>query len=106
MVNGAGQHPSPIKTTKKLSLSDYKAARMKKSDTFGMNKTSSGTSPIVTPFLSAVEEAKALGSLEGSAVIDSLMVEKAADRLGPVVSLTSDLASNHDRPPEKSNGTL
>jgi hypothetical protein len=106
MVNGAGQHPSPIKTTKKLSLSDYKAARMKKSDTFGTNKTSSGTSPIVTPFLSAVEEAKALGSLEGSAIIDSPMVEKAADRLGPVVSLTSDLASNHDRPPEKSNGTL
>jgi uncharacterized protein len=102
MVNGASQHPSPVKTTKKLSLSDYKAARMKKSDTFGTNKASSGTSPTVTPSLSTVEEAKALGTLQGSAIIDSPVVEKSADSLG----LAADTAVKHDMPSGKSNGTL
>jgi hypothetical protein len=110
IVNGLGQHPSPVKTTKKLSLSDYKAARMKKSDTSGANKASSGTSPTVTPAvlkpsLSTVE-AKALGGLEGSAIIDSLMIEKSTDPLSSVVGLASDPALKHDMPSEKSNGTL
>jgi hypothetical protein len=38
-VNGIGPHPTPVKATKKLSLSDYKAARMKKT----------GTSNTITP---------------------------------------------------------
>lgn len=106
VVNGAGQHPSPLKTTKKLSLSDYKAARMKKSDTFGTNKASSGTSPTVTPSLSTVEEAKTLGALEGSAIIDSPMIEKSTHPLGPTAGLTSDPTFKHDMPSGKSNGTL
>jgi hypothetical protein len=110
-VNGLGQHPSPVKTTKKLSLSDYKAARMKKSDTSGVNRASSGTSPTVTPAilkpsLSTVEEAKALGGLEGSAIVDSPMVEKSADPLSSVVGLASDPAVKHDMPSENSNGML
>ncbi|KHJ34944.1 putative phd-finger domain-containing protein [Erysiphe necator] len=32
IINNITQNPSPIRTTKKLSLSDYKAARMKKTD--------------------------------------------------------------------------
>lgn len=106
MVNGTGQHPSPVKMTKKLSLSDYKAARMKKSDNYGTNKTSSGTSPTVTPSLSTVEEAKATGTLEGSAIINSPMVEKSADTLSSMAGLTSDPALKHDMPSGKSNGTL
>jgi hypothetical protein len=75
---------------------------MKKSDTFGTNKASSGTSPTVTPSLSTVEEAKALGTLQGSAIIDSPVVEKSADLL----SLAADTAVKHDMPSGKSNGTL
>jgi uncharacterized protein len=111
IVNGVGQHPSPVKTTKKLSLSDYKAARMKKSDTFGANKASSGSSPTVAPAVlkpsfSTVEEAKAQGILEGSAIIDSPMVEKSADPLGSGAGATSDPAFTHNMSLEKSNGTL
>jgi len=110
-VNGVGQHPSPVKTTKKLSLSDYKAARMKKSDTFSANKVSSGSSPTVTaavlkPSLSTVEEAKTQGILEGSVIIDSPMIENLADPLGSGAGATSDPALTHNMSSEKSNGTL
>jgi hypothetical protein len=79
-TNGVTQHASPIKTTKKLSLSDYKAARLKRTDTSGGTKTAAGSSPTVAsavlrPFLSTVEDSKA-GILEGPAVVDSPMVEK------------------------------
>lgn len=111
IVNGVGQHPSPVKTTKKLSLSDYKAARMKKSDTFGASKASSESSPPVTtaglkPSLSIVEDAKTQGILEGSAIMDSPMVEKSADPLGSVADATSDPALTHNMSLAKSNGKL
>jgi hypothetical protein len=111
IVNGVGQHPSPAKTTKKLSLSDYRAARMKKSDTFVANKTSSGTSPTVTPAilkptLSTMNEAKARKILEGSAIIDSPVLERSADALGSVAVPTSDSALKHNVSSERSNCTL
>jgi hypothetical protein len=84
-VSGNGIVPSPIKTTKKLSLSDYKA-RLKKADTAGSAKPSSDSNPIGTPAvlkpsLPTIEEAKAQGGSEGAAIIDSPMIEKAASPL-------------------------
>ncbi|KAE8440499.1 hypothetical protein EG329_007416 [Mollisiaceae sp. DMI_Dod_QoI] len=95
-INGLAQHASPVKTTKKLSLSDYKAARMKKSDTTNASKPSSGGSPIATPAvlkpsLSTVEEVKAEGALEGSAIIDSPTVEKTTDPPSAVAGPTSEV---------------
>ena len=107
-VNGI--HPSPVKTTKKLSLSDYKAARMKKTDT--SNKLTSESSPTVAssvlkPLLSAVEEIKSLGILEGSAIVDSPVVEKTLD---PMVSASvvpiMDPTSKNNLPSDTPNGTL
>jgi hypothetical protein len=110
IVNGLGQHPSPVKTTKKLSLSDYKA-RMKKSDTLGANKASTGTSPTVTPAVlklssSIVEEANAHEGLEGPAITDSPMVERLADPIESGVGLFPDPASKPDMPAERFNGTM
>jgi len=110
IVNGLGQHPSPVKTTKKLSLSDYKA-RMKKSDTLGANKASTGTSPTVTPAVlklssSIVEEANAHEGLEGPAITDSPMVERSADPIESGVGLFPDPASKPDMPAERFNGTM
>jgi hypothetical protein len=45
-VNDAGQRPSPVKTTKRLSLSHYKAARMKKRSEGQELKASVPLSPI------------------------------------------------------------
>jgi uncharacterized protein len=108
-VNGIGPHPSPVKTTKKLSLSDYKAARMKKTDT--SNKSSSGSSPTVAPAvlkppLSTIEEAKAKGILEGSAIVDSPMVEKSIDPMVSSAGPISDPVLKNNMPSGKSNGTL
>jgi hypothetical protein len=111
-VNGVGQNPNPIKTTKKLSLSDYRA-RKKNLDTSDMNKSSAGTSPtaaaaVLKPLLSSVEEAKVSGVLEGSAIVDTPMVEKTTD---PVTSVTgpgptSGSPSKNDLPSEQPNGSL
>lgn len=88
-INGLAQQASPVKTTKKLSLSDYKAARMKKSDTSNASKPSTGGSPIVAsavlkPSLSTVQEVKTHGILEGSAIIESPMIEQTTDPLAAV----------------------
>jgi uncharacterized protein len=82
-LNGAGPQPSPVKTTKKLTLSDYRA-RKKNLDSSG-TKPSAGNSPTVTPAVLKIEEAKASGILEGSVIVDSPMVEKA----DPVTSAAS-----------------
>ena len=94
VVNGVGQHASPVKTTKKLSLSDYRA-RKKNLDTSGANKASAGSSPtaspaVLKPSLSTIEEAQASGILEGSAIIDSPTVEKNSD---PILSTAPDPGS-------------
>ncbi|KAF4624864.1 hypothetical protein G7Y89_g13308 [Cudoniella acicularis] len=111
VVNGIGQHASPIKTTKKLSLSDYKASRMRRNDTAAnTNKQLGGSSPtgapaVLKPSLSTVEEAKANGLLEGSAILESPTLEKAVDPLLPV-PVALDLASKNNLPSDQSNGTL
>jgi hypothetical protein len=102
-INGLAQHASPVKTTKKLSLSDYRAARMKKTDTTNANKPSSGGSPTVTPAvlkpsLSTIEEAKAQGILDGSAIVDSPMVERATNPLATVAGPTSEAGPKGDLP--------
>jgi len=80
-VNGVA-HASPVKTTKKLSLSDYKLKmNAKKTDT---SRPSAGSSPTVAPTtlkppLSTIEEAKDTGTLEGSGIIDSPTTEKKMD---------------------------
>jgi hypothetical protein len=109
VVNGIG--PSPIKTTKKLSLSDYKAARMKRTDTSASNKPSWGSSPTVAPAvlkpsLSMVEDAKASGVLEGSAIVDSPMIEMTVDPLASATAPTSDPASKNDVSSAPINGAL
>lgn len=94
-INGLAQQASPVKTTKKLSLSDYKAARMKKSDTTNFNKASSGGSPtvppaVLKPSLSTIEEAKSQGIIEGSAIVDSPTAEKTANPVAAVVEPSSE----------------
>jgi hypothetical protein len=106
-VNGT-VHPSPAKTTKKLSLSDYN--KMKKSSTTGANKSTSATSPIITPAslkpsLSIIEEVKAQGVLETSPIVDSPMVEKTVDPLTSI-NPNSDPALKNNMPLAKPNGTL
>lgn len=85
-VNGVA-HASPVKTTKKLSLSDYKLKmNAKKTDT---SRPSAGSSPTVAPTvlkppLSTIEEAKDTGTLEGSVIINSPTTEKKMDPLESV----------------------
>jgi hypothetical protein len=91
--NSLVQQASPIKTTKKLSLSDYKAARMKKSDTNNASKPSSGGSPVITPTvlrpsLSTIEEVKSHGMPEGSAIVDSPTVEGVTNPLAAMAPET------------------
>jgi hypothetical protein len=80
-INGVS-HASPVKATKKLSLSDYKAKRSAmKSDT---SRPSAGSSPtiapaVLKPALSTIEEANAAGQLEGSAITSSPPMEKKGD---------------------------
>ncbi|KAL3428404.1 phd finger and set domain-containing protein [Phlyctema vagabunda] len=104
-TNGITQ-PSPVKTTKKLSLSDYKARRKMTDTTTTIkpsgNSPTSGTSPS-KPSLPTVEEIKVNGVLEGSAIVDTPMVEKTLDPMAtagePAVASTPSLQ-------EGLNGTL
>ncbi|TVY83594.1 SET domain-containing protein [Lachnellula suecica] len=114
-VNGIGQHPSPVRTTKKMSLSDYKAARMKKNDTSHASNSNGGSSPtaappVLRPSLSTVEEAKASGLLEGSAIVDSPMAEKTVDPMSsaPITTSIPEDAARNSLPSESewTNGTL
>jgi hypothetical protein len=73
-VYGIGPHPSPVKTTKKLSLSDYKAARMKKTDT--SNKPSSGSSPTVAPAVLKPSQANAQIAAEAAHASSGLSATK------------------------------
>ncbi len=84
---------------------------MKKSDTLGANKASTGTSPTMAAAVlklssSIVEEANAHDGLEGPAITDSPMVEMPPDPIESGVGLTPDPASKHDIPAERSNGTM
>jgi len=109
-VNGIGQHSSPVKTTKKMSLSDYKAARMKRNDTAHASNSQGGSSPTVSPAvlkssLSTVEEAKVSGILEGSAIVNSPMVEKTLDPMSAAPTSTP-FADRMSMPSGQINGTL
>lgn len=100
--------PSPAKTAKKMSLSDYKA-RLKKSETSGTNKPTSTISPVLTPaspksLLSVIEEAKVQGVLDGSAIFDTPTAEKTVDSL--VSAIPSDPTLKNNMPLAKPNGTL
>ncbi|KAL2061646.1 hypothetical protein VTL71DRAFT_7023 [Oculimacula yallundae] len=107
VVNGV--NPSPIKTTKKLSLSDY-AARRKKTDS--STKPSAGSSPtippaVLKPSLSTIEEARVQGGLEGSAIVESpAAIEKSVNPLAAVSGPTSEPLANGPSTNEKSNSTL
>ncbi|RFU29736.1 hypothetical protein B7463_g6615, partial [Scytalidium lignicola] len=95
-VNGVSQ-PSPIKTTKKLSLSDYKA-RLKRTDSATNNKPAPESYPTtVKPSLGPIEEVKANGIIEEPAVVDSPVAEKTTDPLAviatPAAESTPNLAS-------------
>lgn len=110
-VNGIGQHPSPAKPTKKMSLSDYKAARMKKNDNSHTSNNNGGSSPtiapaVLKPLLSMIEEAKAPGILEGSAIVDTPIAENSLDPMSSAPISTSDLAARSTLPSERMNGTL
>merc|ERR1711977_222458 len=107
IVNGITS--SPIKTAKKLSLSDY-AARRKKTDTSNTAKSAPGSSPTLTPVslkpsLSTIEEVKSQGGLEGSALVESpAAIEKTVNPLA-VAGPTSEPQPSTS-PREKSNGAL
>jgi hypothetical protein len=93
-VNGMA-HASPVKTTKKLSLSDYKLKmNAKKTDPC---RPSAGSSPTLTPAvlkpsLSTIEEAKIPGSLDGTAIVDSPIAEKKIDPMDLIPSATEQAA--------------
>jgi hypothetical protein len=106
VLNGAGPQPSPIKTTKKLTLSDYRA-RKKNLDTSSA-KPSAGNSPTVAPAVlksSPTEEVKPPG---GAVVADLSTVEKT----DAVASATSTVGPPPGSPPktnppqEQANGPL
>ncbi|CAL3969939.1 unnamed protein product [Diplocarpon coronariae] len=110
-VNGVG--PSPVKTErKKLSLSDYKAAkaaRAMKTDTTNAPKAAPGSSPTVAPAvlrpsLSTIEEAGAHGCLDGSALVESPSGERTMDPLaaaGPTSGLEPSDAGALTTPSDK-----
>ena len=107
--NGAIQ--SPAKGPKKLSLSDYRAARAKKAEVdFALKKPgSSPTIPpaVLKPSLSIIDEAKSSGFLEGSAIVDTPMTEKALDPIASAGLSSSDPASKLNQPSDQlPNGTL
>ncbi|RDL33662.1 FYVE zinc finger [Venustampulla echinocandica] len=102
-VNGIGQHSSPIKTTKKLSLSDYKASRMKRNESSNAVKPAEGSSPTTAlaalkSSLSTIEESKSNHVLDSSAIADTPMREKSVD---PLASAPKAPASSG-----QTNGTL
>jgi hypothetical protein len=106
-VNGLNQYPSPVKT-KKMSLSDYMAAR-KNDSAHAANKSQEGSSPtippaVLKPSLSTIEEARINGLLKGSAIVDTPM-EKTLD---PVTTATtpSDFVPKMNGTTEPLNGTL
>ncbi|KAG0649133.1 Inactive histone-lysine N-methyltransferase 2E [Hyphodiscus hymeniophilus] len=90
-VNGAVQ--SPAKGPKKLSLSDYRAARAKKAEVDLASKKpgSSPTIPasILKASLSAIEEAKTSVTLEGSVIVDTPMMEQTSDPIASNEGLPS-----------------
>ncbi|RDW79708.1 hypothetical protein BP6252_04346 [Coleophoma cylindrospora] len=95
-------HPSPVKTTKKLSLSDYKARR-KLTDSSSSMKPSVRGSPtapgILKPVLAAVEETKALGILD-----DTVVVERGIDPMDLAGDNTS--TPKEPLPSDGTNGIL
>ena len=102
-----GNLPSPAKVPKKLSLSDYRAARAKKAEVDLATKKP-GSSPIVPPAvlkpsLSAIEEAKASGLLEGSAIVESPLTEKTLDPTASIAGIfpidPPSKSSQHSDPP-------
>lgn len=93
-LSANGVTPSPVKTTKKLTLSEYQ--RMKHTDTSSTNKSSMGSSPTTSPAvqrasISNVEESK-ISALEGSAIVcsPSPMIERTADPLALAGAATTD----------------
>lgn len=98
VANGITSHASPVKATKKMSLSDYKAnkaARLKRNDASHASNNSSngGSSPTTTPAvlkpsLSTAEEAKAPETFESSAIVDTPVREKALDPMSTAVTPT------------------
>ena len=104
MINGAMQ--SPAKGPKKLSLSDYKAKKDKEAAALKQSTGSSPTVPpaVLKPSLSAIEEAKASGILEGSAIVDTPDVENVLDPIASSAGPTSDPTSKDNLP--LPNGTL
>ena len=111
LVNGAVQ--SPAKGPKKLSLSDYRAARAKKENESAAKKPSAGSSPTVVPAilkssLSIIEEAN-VGILEGSAIVDTPVAEKTLDPISSSAGPTSDPVppkNNLPSPEQLPNGIL
>jgi hypothetical protein len=106
-VNGLGQHSSPLRKKTKLSLSDYNKLKMNPKRTESPNKASAGSSPttapaVLKPSLSTIEEAKVPGVLEGSAIIESPIMEKKVD---PMDAVTETSAQNNTLS-EQTNGML
>lgn len=92
-VNGISQQ-SPIKTTKKLSLSDYRAARLKRGDS-AANKPAAEYNPMMAkPSSATIEEGKPLAVIDEPAAIDSPLAEKAADPLTVIATPNVEPATN------------
>lgn len=70
VLSSVGQHPSPVK--KKLSLKDYKARLASASKT----TPSADSETIPKPSLSINEDSKMIGVLEGSAIMESPVMER------------------------------
>lgn len=101
-INGAVQ--SPAKGPKKLSLSDYMSARAK--------KDKPGSSPTVPPAVlkpspSTIEQAKASGIVEGSAIVDTPFMERSLNPIASVTGASTDSVTKNNMPSEgQPNGSL
>jgi hypothetical protein len=76
-LNNVGQHPSPVK--KKMSLKDYAARHASANKVTTPNESESAAPVLKTS--SSIEDTKMSGILEGSAIVDSPIVEKKDDPL-------------------------
>jgi hypothetical protein len=102
-TNGLTAIPSPVRTTKKLTLSDYKRKRENASKiNTGANEPSTGSSPLVAPAVlkavHSVEEIRPPGAVEESAIVK---VEKQIDSIDIVNPKTESTS-----PSREVNGTL
>lgn len=103
-INGIGPHASPVRATKKLSLTEYKRRNETANTSRPQGASSPTTSPaVLQPSLSAVDEARSNGVPEASPSNDQ---PRRKENAHITSSSTSKLASKDSLLSEPANNTL